>query len=113
MAAHLDLPVRAWGMSCTIRALQHCYHEMLPCICLQKQKKQARNEKAAKQKQPATAAQEDTSWVGQHPWRPFDRERDLGIAPKPVGKEELLKSAGSLSGRFGGGGASEAQRSFL
>eukprot|EP00891_Asterochloris_glomerata_P008158 jgi/Astpho2/8158/Aster-03090 len=80
---------------------------------LEKQKKQARNEKAAKQKQPATAAQEDTSWVGQHPWRPFDRERDLGIAPKPVGKEELLKSAGSLSGRFGGGGASGAQRSFL
>ena len=100
-------------MICTICALQHCYHDTLPCICLQKQKKQARNEKAAKQKQPATAAQEDMSWVGQHPWRPFDRERDLGIAPKPVGKEELLKSAGSLSGRFGGGGASGAQRSFL
>jgi hypothetical protein len=54
---------------------------------------------------------EDISWVGKHPWKPFDREKDMGptlSAPKTA--KELLKTAGELSSRFSGGAS---QRSFL
>ncbi|KAL0052999.1 hypothetical protein WJX82_011271 [Trebouxia sp. C0006] len=50
-------------------------------------------------------------WEGKHPWRPFDREKDLNIASKPANKDELLKKAGSLTGRFGG--STTGQRTFL
>ena len=71
--------------------------------------------KAAVDGEPAAAQRrgggEDASWVGSHPWRPFDREKDLNIGPKPVSKEAILKSAGTLGSRFGGTGA--GGRSFL
>ena len=50
-------------------------------------------------------------WEGKHPWRPFDREKDLNIASKPASKEDLLKKAGSLTGRFGG--STSGHRTFL
>ena len=51
------------------------------------------------------------AWEGKHPWRPFDREKDLNIASRPVSQEDLLKEAGSLTGRFGG--SSVGHRTFL
>ena len=51
------------------------------------------------------------AWEGKHPWRPFDREKDLNIAARPVSQEDLLKKAGSLTGRFGN--STSGQRTFL
>ncbi len=48
-----------------------------------------------------------------HAWRPFDRERDLGHAPTAATPAQVLKKAGSLSSRFGGGGGGPGSRSFL
>ena len=51
------------------------------------------------------------AWEGKHPWRPFDREKDLNIASRPVTQDELLKKAGSLTGRFGN--SASGHRTFL
>lgn len=49
-------------------------------------------------------------WQSNAPWRPFDRERDLQTGAAPATPKEMLKKAGSLSTRFGGGNTG---RSFL
>lgn len=76
----------------------------------QHQEKKSKKRKAAtvagadnkqKQVQKDQKEQKDT-WEGKHPWRPFDREKDLNIGAKPVSQADLLKKAGSLTGRFGG-----------
>lgn len=53
----------------------------------------------------------ESAWEGKHPWQPFDREKDLNIASRPVTQDELLKKAGSLTGRFGN--SASGQRTFL
>ena len=53
----------------------------------------------------------ESAWEGKHPWRPFDKEKDLNIASRPVTQDELLKKAGSLTGRFGN--SASGQRTFL
>ncbi|KAK9803593.1 hypothetical protein WJX72_003080 [[Myrmecia] bisecta] len=72
-------------------------------------------EKKAKTKKRKAEGKPDEgseAWVGNHPWRPFDREKDLGAVPgKPISKEELLKQSGTLSNRFGD--TSKTQRHFL
>jgi hypothetical protein len=43
-----------------------------------------------------------------HPWRPFDRDKDLALAPKAMDPAALLKSQeGGLASKFSGskGGA--------
>ena len=50
------------------------------------------------------------SWVGHHPWRPFDRETDLVIKPKALDPKELLAKTGSLGGMFQSAGGT---RHFL
>jgi len=56
----------------------------------------------------------DSDWDrSAHPWRPFDREKDLEI--KPTGRtnpQELLKNMKGLKSRFGGGNSSGG-RTFL
>ena len=50
-------------------------------------------------------------WEGQHPWRPWDREKDLDIRQvNPKGKESVLKDQimGSLGDRFGNRGKRES-----
>ncbi|DBB10067.1 TPA: hypothetical protein ACH3X3_001657 [Trebouxia sp. C0006] len=74
------------------------------------------NEKKVKKRKAAavegkSVADRQGEWEGKHPWRPFDREKDLNIASKPANKDELLKKAGSLTGRFGG--STTGQRTFL
>eukprot|EP00884_Botryococcus_braunii_P023488 jgi/Botrbrau1/9823/Bobra.0313s0002.1 len=55
---------------------------------------------------------EKQEWEGVHPWRPFDREKDLLAGPPcPSGKEDMMKKAGNLAGRFSSG--SSGPRSFL
>jgi hypothetical protein len=50
----------------------------------------------------AAAAKQD--WEGAHPWKPWDRDKDLNApASKPKGTSDLLKAAGSLSNRFSSG----------
>ncbi len=60
---------------------------------------------------PPPAAPAAAAWAGAHPWRPFDRDRDLDAGPRPVSKEELLRKSGKLGDRFGGG--ADGGRSFL
>jgi len=46
----------------------------------------------------------DEGWVGKHPWRPFDRDKDLEVQmQRPKGAADLLKAAGAPSSRFSGG----------
>jgi len=60
---------------------------------------------------PPPAAPAAAAWAGAHPWRPFDRDRDLDAGPRPVSKEELLRKSGKLGDRFGGG--ADGGRAFL
>jgi hypothetical protein len=51
------------------------------------------------------AEEGDEEWVGKHPWRPFDRDKDLNAphaAPKSAAA--LLKDGAGLAGRFSSGG---------
>lgn len=77
-----------------------------------KRKSDATEPGSAKSKQAPDSKTQgvDSNWKGTHPWRPFDREKDLNFGPKPVDQQELLKKAGSLHGRFGG---AVGQRTFL
>ena len=76
----------------------------------QHNEKKAKKRKADKSEGKGDGAEKKT-WEGKHPWRPFDREKDLNIAAKPASQQELLKKAGSLSGRFGG--TTSGHRTFL
>ncbi|KAK9831957.1 hypothetical protein WJX81_002921 [Elliptochloris bilobata] len=81
---------------------------------LQAQKKGAKKKRkadAAPAAAPAAVSAPDTACAGAHPWRPFSRERDLGVGPRLVSKEELLKKSGKLGDRFGGG--ADGGRAFL
>ena len=40
-------------------------------------------------------------WEGNHPWRPFDREKDLDVSGKPADQKQFMSKVGDLSGRFG------------
>lgn len=52
----------------------------------------------------AHGAAEGDDWAGKHPWKPWDRDKDLGAAPKPRTAADLLKQTGALSSRFGSSG---------
>jgi hypothetical protein len=79
----------------------------------QDEKKRRKKERKRKAGEGAAAAKDapDESWVGSHPWRPFDREKDLNIGPKPVSQKEIMQKAGTLGSRFAGTAA--GGRSFL
>lgn len=50
------------------------------------------------------AAEGDADWAGKHPWKPFDREKDMGAQLAPKNAAALLKATGTLGSRFGTGG---------
>ena len=55
-----------------------------------------------------------TEWEGSHPWRPFDREKDLEVTTRPRNQKEFLFQMGDLSGRFGtNANSSGGARKFL
>ncbi len=43
-------------------------------------------------------------WEGNHPWRPFDRDKDLEIARKPANSAAFIAQSGALSSKFSKGG---------
>lgn len=52
----------------------------------------------------ASGGDADDDWSAKHPWRPWDRDRDLEVQlTRPRAAAELLKAAGNLSSRFSGG----------
>ena len=61
------------------------------------QKKQKEERKARK---AAAAAQAPAPATEGHPWRPFNRETDLGQRPK-ASAADVFKRAGDLGSRFG------------
>ncbi|KAF9661634.1 hypothetical protein SADUNF_Sadunf19G0089200 [Salix dunnii] len=63
----------------------------------------SRSKKKSKQKQ------EKEEWVGQHPWKPWDREKDLEAGRKSI-KLDSDNMAQGLSSRFSSG---NFQRNFL
>ena len=76
-------------------------------VLLQEKKKEKKKKKGTTAA-PVEGATEE--WEGSHPWRPFDRDRDLQIGSRPTSQAALMKQMGNLSGRFG----SNAQdRKFL
>lgn len=78
------------------------------------EKKEKKRQKKRKAEEAAAGKGAGDDWSREaHAWRPFDRERDLGHAPTPATPAEMLKKAGSLANRFGGGASSGTGRSFL
>lgn len=77
----------------------------------EKKKKKEKKRKIEDQGREKSEGDKDTWDPKVHPWRPFDREKDLNIGPKVVTKEELMKKAGTLDMRFAG--TPSGQRSFL
>lgn len=76
-----------------------------------RQKKKRKAEEKQKQQGDAVAGGGDDSWnPSLHPWRPFDREKDLVMGPRIADKDQLMKSAGDLTSRFG---SKSGQRNFL
>ena len=75
-----------------------------------RQKKKRKAEQKQKQGEASTVAGDDSWNPALHPWRPFDREKDLNMGPKPADKDQLMKSAGNLTSRFG---SKSGQRNFL
>ncbi|KAI8476395.1 MAG: hypothetical protein J3K34DRAFT_516546 [Monoraphidium minutum] len=68
-----------------------------------KGKDKGKKEKKDKgEKRPAAGPPEE-DWVGKHPWRPFDRDKDLEIKMTPKAGAAMLKDAGGLSSRFSSG----------
>ena len=79
------------------------------------QEKERAAKKGKKRRQEAGVQQagaEKEAWEGAHPWRPFDRERDMGASLRPASREDMLKQTGSLTNRFSGGDAAQ-KRTFL
>jgi len=68
--------------------------------------------KRKRDKESKKAGDDQGEWEGSHPWRPFDREKDMQASVKPRNQEEFVKQMGSLAGRFGGG-KDTAPRKFL
>eukprot|EP00873_Tetraselmis_striata_P017624 jgi/Tetstr1/437888/TSEL_002841.t1 len=92
----------------------------------QEKEKRERKEKRRREKAKAKGKDKDTGkgkgtagmpddegedWEGKHPWRPFDREKDLGTSGslKPKSAKEIMEKSGSLGSRFGASGG----RAFL
>lgn len=68
------------------------------------EEKSEKKEKDKGAKRPAAAAGSKEEWASSHPWKPWDRDKDLNAsASKPKGAADLLKAAGSLSNRFSSG----------
>ena len=52
----------------------------------------------------AAAGGSKEEWSGSHPWKPWDRDKDLNVpSSKPKTAADLMKAAGSLSNRFSSG----------
>ncbi len=89
--------------TCFVHARQHI--QCNTCQHLQGKQKAA----AVKQAKGATQASKEAGptggveWEGKHPWRPFDRDRDLQQAPKNSA-HDVIKKAGNLSSRFSSSG---------
>ena len=63
-------------------------------------------EHAERQASEKAAKKGKAEWEGNHPWKPWDRDKDLDIrASKPKSKESMLNDQfmGKLGDRFGGG----------
>lgn len=58
---------------------------------------QRKRDKVAKDRNPT---KDEQDWEANHPWRPFDRDKDLQTT-KPRNQAELMKKMGDLSSRFG------------
>jgi hypothetical protein len=68
--------------------------------------------KRKRDKEGRKTGEDSSEWEGSHPWRPFDREKDLKVSVKPRNQDEFVKQMGSLAGRFGGE-TNDAPRKFL
>ncbi|EIE21657.1 DnaJ-domain-containing protein [Coccomyxa subellipsoidea C-169] len=76
-----------------------------------KEEKRKKKKQKLEEKSKAKAEPSEDWDPSSHPWRPFDREKDLNMGPKSLSKEEMLKKAGTLDSRFAG--TPSGQRSFL
>lgn len=75
-----------------------------------KKRKAEEKQAAAAGKAAGAGGDADDSWKGVHPWRPFDRDKDLIAGPRLGDKDQLMKAAGNLTSRFG---SKTGERSFL
>ncbi|GBG93045.1 hypothetical protein CBR_g58400 [Chara braunii] len=74
----------------------------------QDEMKAKKKKKGKKERNSAEVVDEE--WVGNHPWKPWDREKDLVIGPKAISWDKN-KQAASLAARFGSD--DQGQRHFL
>ena len=56
--------------------------------------------RASEGRKPAEGAPKPV-WEGAHPWRPFDRDKDLDLKPKAANPDQLIRQAAAMTaGRF-------------
>lgn len=60
---------------------------------------------------PASESATQQAWAADHPWRPFDRDKDLDLKPKASKPDQLISQAATMmAGRFKSAGGT---RTFL
>ena len=76
---------------------------------VQKHQEEAQKSRSKKRAKQQVQQAEDEDWVGNHPWKPWDREKDLSAGRQNVKLDADNLSQG-LTSRFSSG---SFQRSFL
>ena len=77
-----------------------------PVSLLEKHKDESRQSSKGKRKQ---LPEKEEEWTGQHPWKPWDRDKDLSAGRQKVNFDPKNMNEG-LSSRFSSG---SVQRNFL
>jgi Protein of unknown function (DUF3752) len=75
---------------------------------VEKHREEKKKEKKLKKERDGKEKDKE-EWAGNHPWKPWDREKDLTAGRKNVNLDAKSMSQG-LSSRFSGG---TTQRNFL
>ncbi len=104
-AARMAAAVDAYNASGRAKSLMELHQERLAAGGDKKKRKKEKGEKGGKDKGEKGGGKGDLGYdPAQHPWRPFDREKDLGPGLNAKAKaEDLLKGQRALGSKFSGG----------
>lgn len=112
-AARMAAAVDAYNASGRSKSLMELHQERRAAGGDRKKRKTDKGEKSAKGDKGGKGAAGELGYdPAQHPWRPFDREKDLGPGLNARAKaEDLLKGQRALGSKFSGG--QSGSRTFL
>lgn len=104
-AARMAAAVDAYNASGRAKSLMEVHQERLAAGGDKKKRKKDKGEKGGKGGKGGGGAAAELGYdPAQHPWRPFDREKDLGPGLNAKAKaEDLLNGQRALGSKFSGG----------